>query len=41
MWRRSPKGFVYPSDFLEKTLGVSATTRGWETLLRIAKILEA
>jgi uncharacterized protein (DUF1697 family) len=41
IWRRSPKGSVYPSDFLEKTLGVSATTRGWETLLRIAKILEA
>jgi uncharacterized protein (DUF1697 family) len=40
LWRRSPKRFVYPSDFLESALGVSATTRSWETLQRIAKILE-
>ena len=41
LWRRRPEGFVYPSDFLEKTLGVPVTTRGWDTLQRIAKILEA
>jgi uncharacterized protein (DUF1697 family) len=41
IWRRSPKRFVYPSDVLESALGVSATTRGWDTFQRIAKILEA
>ena len=41
LFRRRPKGFVFPSNFLESELGISATTRWWETFQRIAKILEA
>jgi len=41
VYRRLPNSSVYPAGFLEKALGVSATTRWWETFERIAKILEA
>ena len=40
LWRRSEKGFVFPSKVVEDTLGVRATTRWWETLERIAKLVE-
>ena len=33
------KGFVFPTDVVEDALGVGATTRWWETLLKIAAIL--
>lgn len=41
LWRRRPGGYVFPSLVVEKALGVPATTRWWETLLRAARILEA
>ena len=41
IWRRSARGFAYPSDFVEETLGVPATTRYWETFLRLATVLAA
>jgi len=31
---------VFPSKVVEDTLGVRATTRWWETLERIAKLVE-
>lgn len=40
-WQRRPGGFVIPANFLEKTLGVSATVRWWETFVRIAKAARA
>jgi len=41
LWRRQPKGFVFPSNSVEATLGVPATTRFWETFGRIAAVLES
>jgi uncharacterized protein (DUF1697 family) len=41
LWRRRPEGFVFPNSFVEDALGVSATTRYWETFLRAAALLEA
>lgn len=41
LWRRRPDGFVYPNEFLENALGVSATTRYWETFQRLAAVLES
>lgn len=38
--RRRPRGFVFPNQVVEKALGVQATTRWWETLERVAEILE-
>jgi uncharacterized protein (DUF1697 family) len=38
VWRRGPGGFVFPSHVAEKALGVSATTRWWETLERVAAV---
>ena len=40
LFRRQPSGSIYPSNFLERALGVSSTMRWWETFQRIAKILE-
>jgi hypothetical protein len=34
-------GFLFPSNVVESALGVAATTRWWETLQRIALLLEA
>ena len=39
--RRRPDGFVFPNQVVEKALGVPATTRWWETIERIAKLIEA
>jgi uncharacterized protein (DUF1697 family) len=39
--QRGPGGSVYPSDVVERVLGVSATTRWWETLERVAAIADA
>jgi uncharacterized protein (DUF1697 family) len=36
--RRRPGGFVFPSQVVEKVLGVPATTRWWETLERAAEL---
>jgi len=41
LWRRPVGGFVFPSLVVEKALGVKATTRWWETIERVAKLIEA
>ena len=40
LWQRRPAGFVFPNQIVEKALGVPATTRWWETILRLAKLIE-
>jgi uncharacterized protein (DUF1697 family) len=40
LWRRRPKGFVFPNQVVEKVLGVRATMRWWETIERIARLIE-
>jgi uncharacterized protein (DUF1697 family) len=36
VWRRLGTGrMLYPNEVVEKTLGVSATTRGWDTLTAV------
>ena len=39
LWRRRPRGFVFPNQVVEGALGVPATTRWWETLERVAALL--
>lgn len=39
--RRRPGGSVFPNQVVEGALGVSATTRWWETFERIARLIEA
>jgi uncharacterized protein (DUF1697 family) len=39
--RWAGKTLLYPNTVVEKELGVPATTRGWDTLGRIVKALEA
>ena len=41
LFQRQPKGFVFPSNSVEATLGVPATTRWWETFGRIATVIES
>jgi len=41
LWRRRPDGFEFPNNFVERLLGVAATTRYWETLQRVALLPEA
>jgi len=38
-WRRREGGFVEPNGIIEKHLGVRATTRNWNTILRICSQL--
>jgi uncharacterized protein (DUF1697 family) len=38
--RKVPNGRLYPNQIVEKQFGVAATTRSWNTIGRIAKILE-
>jgi hypothetical protein len=40
LWRRRPGGFEFPNTIVESALGVPATTRFWETLVRVAELLE-
>jgi uncharacterized protein (DUF1697 family) len=40
LWRRQPKGFVFPAHVVEKAVGVSATMRWWETYEKVAKLIE-
>lgn len=37
--RRAAKATVYPNEVVEKALDVPATTRGWETILKIDGVL--
>jgi len=39
-WRRLGRSFVEPNGIVEKQFGVSATTRNWNTILRICKVLQ-
>jgi uncharacterized protein (DUF1697 family) len=40
VWRRQGKGILYPNEVVEKTFGQTATTRSWNTIVAICKILE-
>src|SRR5205085_375554 len=37
--RRMGRTLVYPNEVVEKKLGVSATTRNWNTIAAVCKIL--
>lgn len=39
LWQRQPGNLLFPNQVVEKALGVPATTRFWETLEKIAKLL--
>jgi hypothetical protein len=39
--RRQGKRLIYPNEVVEKALGVSATTRNWNTIESIVKSLNA
>jgi uncharacterized protein (DUF1697 family) len=41
LWRRLGKSFVDPNAVVEKGFGLSATTRNWNTIVKICEILEA
>ena len=40
LWQRRAGGFVFPSPVVEDALGVAATTRWWETLEKVAGVIE-
>jgi uncharacterized protein (DUF1697 family) len=40
LWQRRPGGSLFPNQVVEKALGVPATTRYWETIQRLAKLIE-
>jgi hypothetical protein len=39
-WRRLGRSLAEPNGVLEKQLGVRATTRNWNTILRICDVLQ-
>ena len=39
--RKVPNGRLYPNQIVEKQFGVAATTRSWNTIEKVVKILEA
>jgi uncharacterized protein (DUF1697 family) len=39
VWRRTEKTSMYPTEFLERELAIPATSRNWETVVRICDIL--
>jgi len=39
-WRRLGRSFVDPNGVIEKHLGVTATTRNWNTILRVCEVLQ-
>jgi uncharacterized protein (DUF1697 family) len=41
LWHRRPGGFVFPNQVVERAVGVPATTRWWETLVRVADLVES
>jgi uncharacterized protein (DUF1697 family) len=41
LWRRIKENALYPNQVIEKQFGVATTTRNWNTILKIAAILEA
>ena len=40
LWRRLGRSIVYPNEVVEKSLCVSATTRNWDTILKVRALLE-
>jgi uncharacterized protein (DUF1697 family) len=38
LWQRRPGGFVFPNHVVERTFGLPATCRWWETLERVAAL---
>jgi uncharacterized protein (DUF1697 family) len=40
LWRRLGRTLLYPNEVVEKHLGVSATTRNWNTVCTICDILK-
>jgi uncharacterized protein (DUF1697 family) len=38
--RRTGKALLYPNEVVEKHFGVAGTTRNWQTILKIAAVLE-
>jgi len=40
LWRRRARGYIAPNQVVETALGVRATTRYWETIERIAELIE-
>ena len=41
LWRRIGTRMIYPNEAVEKRFGVPATTRNWETMMRIADRLRS
>jgi uncharacterized protein (DUF1697 family) len=41
LWRRQGRSFVDPNSVIEKYLGVRATTRNWNTVLRLYDLLRS
>jgi len=39
LWRKMGRGILYPNEVVEKHFGVSATTRGWNTITAIGELL--
>jgi uncharacterized protein (DUF1697 family) len=39
LWRRLGRSSVDPTGIVEKTFGVMATTRNWNTIIRVAEVL--
>jgi uncharacterized protein (DUF1697 family) len=39
--RRTGRSLVYPNEVIEKKLGVPATTRNWNTIETICKVLKS
>ncbi len=39
LWRRVGKAMVYPNEVVEKELAIPATTRNWDTILKIDNLL--
>jgi uncharacterized protein (DUF1697 family) len=40
LWRRLGKRLVYPNEVVEKCFSVSATTRSWNTIDAVSRLLE-
>jgi uncharacterized protein (DUF1697 family) len=40
LWRRMGKTLAYPNEVVEKSLGISATTRNWDTITKIHDVLQ-
>jgi uncharacterized protein (DUF1697 family) len=41
LWRRGGRAFVDPNSVIEKYLGVRATTRNWNTVVRLCDVLRS